>query len=66
MNYLEAVDEPGRMHSASDTSGADPPLEEALFLERLLFLYEQSLNEIRTFARREGRSYEEVRTKYAW
>lgn len=43
--------------------GADDsnlPLEEALFLERLLFFYEQSLNEVRAFAVREGRSYEEV------
>ena len=36
-------------------------LDESLFTERLLFFYEQSLGEVRAFAQREWRSYEEVR-----
>ena len=39
---------------------ADLPLEDALFLERLRIFYEQGLTEIRAFAQREGRPYEEV------
>lgn len=43
----------------------DPSLDDALFLERLKFFYEQSLTDIRAFAQREGRPYEEV-SLYLW
>lgn len=65
MNHLGTRDGRNGMYGgimAPDV--ASLPLEEALFLERLVFFYEQNLIEIRAFANREGRSYEEVSPAY--
>ncbi len=37
--------------------------DDGFFMERLEILYEQSLAELRAFAEREGRAYEEVRAR---
>lgn len=43
-----------------EQNDAELPLEDALFVERLKFFYEQGLAEIRAFAQREGRPYDQV------
>lgn len=37
--------------------------DDGFFMERLEMLYEQSLGELRAFAEREGRAYDEVRVR---
>ena len=37
--------------------------DNGFFMERLEMLYEQSLGELRAFAEREGRAYDEVRVR---
>ena len=41
--------------------GKEKATDDGFFMERLEMLYEQSLGDLRSFAEREGRSYEEVR-----
>ena len=67
MNYPMMQNEVDMFEIADDTylvslghNEADLPLEDALFLERLKIFYEQGLSEIRAFAQREGRPYEQV------
>ncbi|CDO73723.1 hypothetical protein BN946_scf185015.g51 [Trametes cinnabarina] len=45
--------------------GKKKATEDALFLERLEMLYEQSLSDLRAFADREGRPFDEVRRRMA-
>lgn len=44
----------------SSTKGKERATDDGFFMERLEMLYEQSLGDLRAFAEREGRSYEEV------
>lgn len=66
MNYLMVQNEsdgPGIVDDYLVSLGqndAELPLEDALFVERLKFFYEQGLTEIRAFAQREGRPYDQV------
>ncbi|PIL35579.1 hypothetical protein GSI_02307 [Ganoderma sinense ZZ0214-1] len=50
---------------ALDTKGKEKATDDALFTERLEMLFEQCLGNLRSFADREGRPFEEVRRRMA-
>ncbi|KAI9060657.1 hypothetical protein FKP32DRAFT_1577784 [Trametes sanguinea] len=48
-----------------NAKGKEKATEDVLFLERLEMLYEQSLSDLRAFAEREGKHFDEVRRRMA-
>lgn len=66
MNYFATHSVSGGYESPSGVNDSE---DDALFLERLKVFYEQSLTEILAFAQREGRPYDQVKTRFplrAW